>query len=637
MFSNFNTQPMATAHVLSTTDATGVWQPSESSVTASQASSTSTMSWQTDAHQLISSGSGSQTADSAGTLASSAGAHQSSSRPPGPDASSQRHTPSQRQTSSHSEPPANNSFEMPGLDEAEELHIPQNAATQPSSRASSSETPGWIVANRSIVEERKKKGELERGPLSWMRIGPTDASSRLDVAYYDLKTCQDVPLEVTSTLDAFQRDGKRPHPKLYFKGQDSYGLVREVADEHGDTTRVYLRSLVKADLLAITLQPNERIYRLKSGTFYCEHYNKHNCGCLIAIAFSTKTCSHSIKPRGTLKGWQYETTFTHSCPDYLRTERTITNGLDGSELTLVTQVPIQVEELLKVLASARVDMYTAYNALADNGFTMDRRTFYDWYNAQLARNARGGPSMAERLAAQQKRAVAMGTTFIIKPFADRLGVASVYVQTEEMRLYLKFAAVVSIDGSRVKHGRGVLLATAKCPFGKLQIVAIAIIFGGETGDSMRALYQLLGLKGIPQVHDDGTCFDSDWLQLMVEDHVFWVLCPWHKMMEIPVSIVSWLAGEPKLADNIWNLMLTRFPEGDDDEPVERMVDYAFQNLHLYYTSDAARSIIHSVEVAKERYLLAYRSHIYLDDVNASSVPPDTALPLACASSEPGGG
>ena len=80
-----------------------------------------------------------------------------------------------------------------------------------------------------------------------------------------------------------------------------------------------------------------------------------------------------------------------------------------------------------------------------------------------------------------------------------------------------------------------------------------------------------------------------------------------------------------------------FAGGDDDEPVEHMVDYAFQNLHLYYTSDAARSIIHSVEVAKERYLLAYRSHRYLDDVNASSVPPDTALPLACASSEPGGG
>ena len=92
MFSNFNTQPMATAHVLSTTDATGVWQPSESSVTASQASSTSTMSWQTDAHQLISSGSGTQTADSAGTLASSAGAHQSSSQPRGPEASSQRQT-----------------------------------------------------------------------------------------------------------------------------------------------------------------------------------------------------------------------------------------------------------------------------------------------------------------------------------------------------------------------------------------------------------------------------------------------------------------------------------------------------------------------------------------------------------------
>ena len=41
--------------------------------------------------------------------------------------------------------------------------------------------------------------------------------------------------------------------------------------------------------------------------------------------------------------------------------------------------------------------------------------------------------MAERLAAKQQRAVATKTTFIIKPFADRPGVASVYVQTEEMR------------------------------------------------------------------------------------------------------------------------------------------------------------------------------------------------------------
>ena len=241
------------------------------------------------------------------------------------------------------------------------------------------------------------------------------------------------------------------------------------------------------------------------------------------------------------------------------------------------------------------------------------------------------------MASKQQRAKAVGTKFIIKPFADgRPGVASVYVQTEEMRKHLKYAAVVSIDGSRVKHRRGVLLATAKCPLGKLQIVAIAIIYGGETGDSMRALYQLLGLKGIPQVHDDGTCFDSDWLQLMVEDHVFWVLCPWHKMMEIPVSIVSWLEGEPKLADAIWHLMLTRFAEGDDDESVEHMVDYAFQNLYVYYTSDAAQRVIHSLEVAKERYLIAFRD-LYLDDVNASSVPPDTPLPVACASSEPGGG
>ena len=66
--------------------------------------------------------------------------------------------------------------------------------------------------------------------------------------------------------------------------------------------------------------------------------------------------------------------------------------------------------------------------------------------------------------------------------------ASVYVQTEEMREHLKHAPVISIDGSRVKHNRGVLLATAKCPLGKLQVVAFAIIFGGETGESMLALY-----------------------------------------------------------------------------------------------------------------------------------------------------
>ncbi len=57
--------------------------------------------------------------------------------------------------------------------------------------------------------------------------------------------------------------------------------------------------------------------------------------------------------------------------------------------------------------------------------------FYDWYKAQLAWNARGGTSMAERLAAKQQRAVATKTTFIIKPLADRPGVASVYVQTED--------------------------------------------------------------------------------------------------------------------------------------------------------------------------------------------------------------
>jgi hypothetical protein len=181
-------------------------------------------------------------------------------------------------------------------------------------------------------------------------------------------------------------------------------------------------------------------------------------------------------------------------------------------------VPIQVEELLKVLASAKVDMHTAYQSLRENNFTMERATFYRWYEAQLARNARGSGSVAQRLASKQLRAQGVGTTFIIKPFdGNRPGVASVYVQTKEMKKHFDNAAVVSIDGSRVKRGRGVLLATAKCAFDKLQIVAMAVISGGETGASMRALYEELGLKGKQQVRDDGTCYDRRWLQIMVDD------------------------------------------------------------------------------------------------------------------------
>jgi len=680
MFSNLNTQPMATSHMLYAADATAhtaAWQLGDSSVTASQESSTSTTSWQTDAHQLISSGSGTQTADSARTLASSAGAHQSSSQPRPPEASSQQQSVSQPMSNAsanapsadsagtlassvgvhqhRSQPPgpeassegqtvsqpmskpaaANNAFRFAQLDDAEAEYT----ATQPSACASSSETPKWIVANRRMVQERRNSGdgEPEPGPLPWMRIGQRGASNPLDVGYYDLKTCQEVPLEVTSTLDAFHRDGTRPQPKLHFKGQESWCLIREVPDDHDATSRVYLGPLRKAHFPTIKLQPNEKIYRTLSGTYYCEHYEEHGCGCLIAVSFSTKTCSHSVRAGGTFKRCTYETIFTHSCPAYLRTQRTITNAVNGTELTLVTQVPIQVEELLKVLASAKVDMYTAYQSLRENNFTMERAAFYRWYEAQLARNARGSGSVAQRLASKQLRAQGVGTTFIIKPFdGNRPGVASVYVQTKEMQKHIDNAAVVSIDGSRVKHGRGVLLATAKCAFDKLQIVALAVISGGETGASMRALYEELGLKGKQQVRDDGTCYDRRWLQIMVDDNVYWVLCPWHKKMEIPPTIVSWVNGEPTLQDAVWLLMLKRFPEGDDDPSVEYMVDLAFRNLRAYYKTEAATKQIDSVELAKERYLVTYRDR-YMDDVIASSVPPDTALSLACASSEPGGG
>jgi hypothetical protein len=172
---------------------------------------------------------------------------------------------------------ADNAFRFAALDDAEAEY----AATQPSACASSSETPKWIVANRRMVQERRKSGdgEPEPGPLPWMRIGQRGASNPLDVAYYDLKTCQEVPLEVTSTLDAFHRDGTRPQPKLHFSGQESWCLIREVPGDHGATSRVYLEPLRKAQLLTITLQPNEKIYRTLSGTYYCEHYEKHGCGC----------------------------------------------------------------------------------------------------------------------------------------------------------------------------------------------------------------------------------------------------------------------------------------------------------------------------------------------------------------------
>ncbi len=211
MFSNLNTQPMATSHTLYPTDATAAWQLGDSSMTASQASSTSTTSWQTDPHQLISSGSGTQTADSGRTLASSAGAHQSRSQPRRAEASSQRPSVSQPMSNAsanapsadsagtlassvgvhqhRSQPPgpeasskgqtvsqpmskpaaADNAFRFAGLDDSEAEY----AATQPSACASSSEPPKWIVANRRMVQERRNSGdgEPEPGPLPWMRIG----------------------------------------------------------------------------------------------------------------------------------------------------------------------------------------------------------------------------------------------------------------------------------------------------------------------------------------------------------------------------------------------------------------------------------------------------------------------------------
>ena len=73
------------------------------------------------------------------------------------------------------------------------------------------------------------------------------------------------------------------------------------------------------------------------GTFYCENYDKHACGRLIAVAFSKRSGSHSVRTGGAIKGWPYTSNFTHSCPEHLRTQRTVRNVINGTELTLVTK------------------------------------------------------------------------------------------------------------------------------------------------------------------------------------------------------------------------------------------------------------------------------------------------------------
>ena len=108
--------------------------------------------------------------------------------------------------------------------------------------------------------------------------------------------------------------------------------------------------------------------------------------------------------------------------------------------------------------------------------------------------------------------------------------------------------------------------------------AFAVIFGGEKGDCFRELYDMAGMHGIPQLHDDGSCFDAAWLRLMEAHGVLWFLCCWHFWFKmVPKSIKSWHPREPKLCDAVRILQLKVFPEGEDDVDIDTRVDEELRN------------------------------------------------------------
>jgi hypothetical protein len=79
----------------------------------------------------------------------------------------------------------------------------------------------------------------------------------------------------------------------------------------------------------------------------------------------------------------------------------------------------------------------------------------------------------------------------------------------------------------VNNDRGMIIVTAKDAYDNLHPVAMSVFFGNESGQNMLALYEEAGLQGIPQLRDDGTCYDANWLRRMSADEVLWFLCCWH--------------------------------------------------------------------------------------------------------------
>ena len=494
--------------------------------------------------------------------------------------------------------------------------------------------PNWYRQNmqRAALNAQAGGTGAETGPLKWMRIGKRTAGhQRLDAGHIDAQTGIEVMGEIKRSLDAHERDINSPSPHMIFQGREYYVLVEEATAPNGVTVTTFVAEVSKSQLEQVRKQlgPHKHILRAMQGVYYCKNcWEGAGCGCFFALSFSRNTCSHSVLPLGTVQmAWftaarrkefpiqslSITSTFTHDCKTTLTV---VVNELDAMQSLKHAKVPVQLDVTLRGLVG-HATMHACYNLLLQHGVSMDRAAFYRWFKAEERKKEMLGPSAQQRLLRMQEASLANGNKFKIE-FGYR-GIDAVYVQTEKMKRHMRYASCLSIDGTRVNDDRCMLIATAKDALGHIHPVAFAVIFGGEKGDCFRELYHMAGMHGIPQLHDDGSCFDAAWLRLMEADGVPWFLCCWHFWFKmVSRSIKSWHPREPKLWEAVRILQLKVFPEGEDDDDIDKMVDVALRNLRALYTCDEAKTVIGKLELQKQRLLVAYRN-TYLDDLNTSAV------------------
>jgi len=495
--------------------------------------------------------------------------------------------------------------------------------------------PNWLLQNmqRAALNDQAGGTGAEKGRLDWMSIGVRTAGHwRLDAGHIDAQTGIEVKGEIKRSLDALERDIKSPSPHMIFQGKEYHVLVEEETAPNGVTVTTFVAEVSRLQLEQVRKQlgPRQRILRAMAGVYYCENcWVGDGCGCFFAVSFSRRTCSHSVLPFGKvqmswftaarrnefrdIKSLGITSTFTHDCKPTLTV---VVNELDGMQSLKHARVPVQLDVTLRGLVG-RATMHAAYDLMREQGVTMERDAFYRWYKAEERKKEMLGPSAQQRLLQMQEASRAHGGKFNIK--FGFVGIDAVYIQTEMMKRYMKHASCLSIDGTRWNKERCMLIATVKDALGHIHPVAFAVIFGGEKGDCFRELYDMAGMHGIPQLHDDGSCFDAAWLRLMEAHSVLWFLCCWHFWFKmVPRSIKSWHPREPKLWEAVRILQLKVFPEGEDDDDVDTMVDVALRNLRALYTCEEAKAVIGKLELQKKRLLVVYRD-TYLDGLNTSAV------------------